>query len=370
MSQLKTLTKLESYLLGLLASSANNNPFDKFRDNELTDEEWDDLIKIASWQGIAAIICSQIEKLPHSQLPPRTQTLNLIGLKISQQKRYNKQKDIASAFANALRSEGVKMYILKGFAYSSYYEDPSLRTCGDCDCFLVDFHNNLAFEKGNTIAQLFKANIDYEHYKHSHIQIHGLMIENHEFLTDFKSTRHGRITERLLRDILIKEEGAKLFDTDMMKPNDYFNLLFLVRHAHGDFIDGGLTLRMLYDLTVMLKKVECKINWSDFYQDLSICKLTDFFNLIVGICVKYFGLSLSIAPETCKDTTLIDEVLYDTIRGGLHIKGKESLPQKTLRILKRFKRMWHYRNLATEKYPVMIWNSFAFSSYIHRKVSI
>lgn len=56
MSQLKTLTKSESYLLGLLASSANNSPFDKFRDNELTDEEWDDLIKIASWQGIAAIM--------------------------------------------------------------------------------------------------------------------------------------------------------------------------------------------------------------------------------------------------------------------------------------------------------------------------
>lgn len=127
---------------------------------------------------------------------------------------------------------------------------------------------------------------------------------------------------------------------------------------------------MLYDLAVMLKKVECKINWSDFYQDLSISKLTDFFNLIVGICVKYFGLSLSTVPDTYKDTALIDEVLYDTIRGGLHIKGKETLPQKTLRILKRFKRMWHYRNLATEKYPVMIWNSFAFSSYMHRKVSI
>ena len=93
-------------------------------------------------------------------------------------------------------------------------------------------YNNLAFAKGNTIAQLFKANIDYEHYKHSHIQIHGLMIENHEFLTDFRSTRQGKITERLLRNLLIKEEGAKLFDTDMMKPNDYFNLLFFIRHAH------------------------------------------------------------------------------------------------------------------------------------------
>ena len=76
------------------------------------------------------------------------------------------------------------------------------------------------------------------------------------------------------------------------------------------------------------------------------------------------------AKETTDKEALIDEVFYDTIRGGLHIKGKETLPQKTLRILKRFKRMWHYRNLATEKYPVMIWNSFAFSSYIHRKVSI
>ena len=370
MPQIKVLTKSESFLLGLLAFSANGCPLDNFRDNELTDKEWGDLIKIASWQGVAAIVCSQIERLSQGQLPSRTQILNLIKLKISQQKRYNKQKVIASTFANALESEGVKMYILKGFSYSSYYEEPSLRTCGDCDCFLVDYYNNLAFAKGNSVAQLLKANIDYKHYKHSHIQIHGFMIENHEFLTDFKSTKQGEKTERLLRNILIKEEGAKLFDTDMIKPNDYFNLLFLVRHAHGDFIDGGITLRMLYDFNVILKKVESKINWIDFYNDLSRCKLVKFFNLLVGICVKYFGLSLSTDSETCKDSTLIDEVLYDTIRGGLHIKGKESLPQKTLRILKRFKRMWHYRNLATEKYIVMIWNSFAFSSYVHRKVSI
>lgn len=92
MSQINTLTKSESYLLELLASSINDCHFDKFRDNELTDKEWGDLIKTASWQGVAAIICSQIERLPQSQLPSRTQTLNLIGLKISQQKRYNKQK--------------------------------------------------------------------------------------------------------------------------------------------------------------------------------------------------------------------------------------------------------------------------------------
>lgn len=64
---------------------------------------------------------------------------------------------------------------------------------------------------------------------------------------------------------------------------------------------------------------------------------------------------------------MVEAVLAD-IMGELpaiHVKG---LWHKTKRILRRFRRMWKFRLLASESYPRMVWNAFAFSSYMKRGV--
>ena len=74
--------------------------------------------------------------------------------------------------------------------------------------------------------------------------------------------------------------------------------------------------------------------------------------------------------ELCEDKALVEEVMEDTIAGGIHTHGVETFWRKCIRIARRFARIWHYRNLATESALCMIWNNFAFSSYMKRKIEM
>ena len=62
---------------------------------------------------------------------------------------------------------------------------------------------------------------------------------------------------------------------------------------------------------------------------------------------------------------MVEAVLADIMgeQPAIYVKG---LWHKTKRILRRFWRMWKFRLLASESYPRMVWNAFAFSSYISK----
>ena len=64
---------------------------------------------------------------------------------------------------------------------------------------------------------------------------------------------------------------------------------------------------------------------------------------------------------------MVEAVLADTMgeQPAIYVNG---LWHKVKRILRRFHRMWKFRSLASESYPRMVWNAFAFSSYVKRNV--
>ena len=66
---------------------------------------------------------------------------------------------------------------------------------------------------------------------------------------------------------------------------------------------------------------------------------------------------------------MVDDVLADIMgeQPAIYVGG---LWHKVKRILRRFHRMWKFRSLASESYPRMVWNAFAFSSYVKREVGI
>lgn len=341
----------------------------------LSKEEWKRLIRMISAHGVTALVFSQIERLPKELLPPINLLMDVLGQVECKKMRYTAQVCTAQKFAKALKDIGIDMMVLKGVAFSTYYDVPSHREFGDCDCYLV-FSENLnypkglsAFEVGNEVARQLGAKVDYEHYKHSHILFDGLMIENHEFLTDFDGTYQGKKTERLLRKAIVEDKGSLIEDTSMLCPNSHFNALFLIRHAYGDFMDGGIMLRVFYDWAMLLRREQENLNWNKLNADLEKCRLRRFADVMTAICVKFFGLTLTADGITmCSDKKLVEEVMMDTLRGDCHFKLNETFGEKCLRIIKRFKRVWHYRRLAAESVSMIIWNNFAYSSYFHRKI--
>ena len=60
-------------------------------------------------------------------------------------------------------------------------------------------------------------------------------------------------------------------------------------------------------------------------------------------------------------------ILADTFGGHPSMAG-ETFFMKCKRILRRFRRIYRFRDLADETPATLIWNAFAFSSYLHRKL--
>lgn len=134
---------------------------------------------------------------------------------------------------------------------------------------------------------------------------------------------------------------------------------------------GGMSLRMIYDWAMILRSEQGNIDWERMKNDLTDMRLLEFARVISSLCEQYFGLKITSTDVLRSESdTVVYDILLDTLRKSEHIKTDESIWQKALRILRRFKRMYHYRELATESFPMMIWNTFTFSSYLRRDISL
>lgn len=343
---------------------------------------------IAFEGGVAAIAVDGLQELcgHHPEVELELDSEGLEDLKyewfgnvFDVEDEYRSRFSLASRFASALAEKGVKCRVLKGMAFAQYYSVPEHRECGDCDVYLGE-----GWAVGNEVAVSIGGRYEFGTYKHSHLFLGDLMIENHRYLTDFNGTKQGKKIELLLERAIegsagigsgtgskgVPSDGGFIGDSALVRPNDYFNALFLIRHAHGNFMYGGLTLRMIYDWAALLKCCGRQLDWKRLYSDLDECRLRGFARLLTSLCVEYLETEVYPGMELCEDEALVEEVMEDTIAGGIHTKGVETFWKKCIRIVRRFARIWHYRHLATESVPRMIWNNFAFSSYMKRKIEM
>lgn len=343
---------------------------------------WNEVIEKAAMHGVSGLVFSVVEQLPKPLMPSREQLLRLFWVSERRKQNYKHQYRTASHFASALKAKGVEMKVLKGISFSTYYDRPELRECGDCDCYLSWIDKGSkgtsgskaganAFEVGNETILEIGGSGEFGSYKHSHLFLNGLMFENHHYITDFNGTRRGKTLELLLERALDSAPGKRIDETDMVCPCAYFNALHLIRHAQGNFISEGLILRMIYDWAMLLRAEQEHLDWHQLYVDLDACGLRQFADVMTTICVEHLGLRITAKEVTlCKDKKMVEAVLNDTLGDTIHMKQGESIGHKTLRIMARYGRFWRYSKLAIEPVPVMIWNSLAFSSFMKRDISL
>lgn len=372
------MNKPAAVLLGLLRLSLGNECSGEDM-SALTSSEWKRLVDMAFDGGVAALAVDGFQKsIGSTGSPSENEELALDSEELEDLKCEwfvsvihaevdNRRKFVqASRFAAALANMGVKCRVLKGMSFAQYYSVPEHRECGDCDVYLGE-----RWQTGNEVAVALGGRHEFGTYKHSHLFLGDLMIENHRYLTDFNGTKQGKRIERLLEQVM--DEGADagyIGKSALVRPNDQFNALFLIRHAHGNFMYGGMMLRMIYDWAALLKCCRERLEWHRLYADLDECRLRRFARLLTSLCVEYFGTEVCSGMELCEDNVLVEEVMEDTIAGGIYTKGVETFWKKCIRIARRFARIWHYRHLATESVLRMIWNNFAFSSYMKRRIEM
>ena len=331
----------------------------------LTSDEWRALYRVCVVQGVTAVVFDFVKTLPKSEAPDMALLMEWLSAATAVEQTMRRMQITAEEFAEEMERREVPVVVLKGLAFAQYYKNPLHRECGDLDCYMMGKK-----EAGDLAALELGGTMEEAGYKHSHLLFKGLTIENHRFFTDFDNTPTGMLTEQVLGE-LIQEEQTYIGDSKLSCPSANFNALFLLKHTQGHFIDEGIRMRHVLDWALFLRAKQEEVDWSKVMPMLETTRTAQFAGVMTAIAVR--SLSIEILNKDLRtlasnaEQKMVEAVLADIMgeQPPIYVNG---LWHKTKRILRRFRRMWKYRSLASESYPRMVWNAFAFSSYVKRKV--
>ena len=357
--------------------------------------EWDALYKLAKEQGVTALVFDKLESLPAEVAPPKQLMLQWFSHTLSIGKQMERKYLVAADFAERLAAANIPVVVLKGFAIAAYYPQPLHRECGDLDCYMLG-----KMAEGEAVAASFGAVVEEANYKHSHIKYKGLTIENHKYFTSFNNTARGKGTEAALKQLIFAQAPARWDNSALLRPNATFNALFLAKHALRHFIDEAICLRHIMDWALFLKAEAANVDWQLLRPHLEASRVLPFAQLLTRISQRHLGLPASTplpdwlrggcggsatASASCAGSAAAvgsstncgdgaerlarwEEMLLADTFGGHPSMAGETFLMKCKRILRRFRRIYRFRDLADETPATLIWNAFAFSSYLHRKL--
>ena len=331
----------------------------------ITSDEWWALYKMCAVHGVKAVVFDFVRQLPKSEAPDRVLLMQWLSAATGVEQTMRRMQMAAEEFAEAMEKREIPVVVLKGLAFAQYYKNPLHRECGDLDCYMMGKK-----EAGDLAALELGGTMEEAGYKHSHLLFKGLTIENHRFFTDFDNTPTGMLTEQVLGEF-IQEEQTYIGDSKLTCPSANFNALFLLKHTQGHFIDEGIRMRHVLDWALFLRAKQEEVDWSKVLPMLETTRTAQFAGVMTAIAVRCLSIEvlnkglLTLASNA--EQKMVKAVLADIMgeQPPIYVNG---LWHKTKRILRRFRRMWKYRSLASESYPRMVWNAFVFSSYVKRKV--
>lgn len=327
-------------------------------------QEWEGVYQVCRQQGVTAVTFNFVKSLPKEEAPHRALALEWFSAATGIERTLLQMQMVAEDFAKRMKEKQIPVVVLKGIAFAQYYPNPLHRECGDLDCYLMGKK-----EEGDQCTLEMGGRLEESGYKHSHLSYKGLTIENHRFFTDLKNTPRSFLTERHLKE-LMQEDCTSLGNTSLLSPSLNFNALFLLKHAQGHFIDEGIRMRHVLDWALFLRKEQDHADWERLLPMMEDAHLTRFAGVMTAISVKHLNIDVrhkdlkALAEDA--EPGMVNAVLADIMgeQPEIYVAG---FWHKTKRITRRFRRMWKFRTLASESYTRMVWNSFAFSSYVKRK---
>lgn len=348
----------------LLRAAIGTEPY---LERPLTSDEWRAMYRDCVVQGVTAVVFDFVKTLPKSEAPDMALLMEWLAATTGVEQTMRRMQIKAEEFAEEMGKREIPVVVLKGMAFAQFYPNPLHREYGDLDCYMMGKK-----EEGDKITVELGGAMEEAGYKHSHLSYKGLTIENHRFFTDFDNTLTGILTEQVL-DELMQEEHTNIGNSKLRCPSANFNALFLLKHAQGHFIDEGIRIRHVLDWALFLKAKQDEVEWSRMLTILETTLTARFASVMTAIAVQYLHIDIHnkslLALAKSAEQGMINAVL-DDIMGEQPAIYVDGLWHKAKRILRRFWRMWRFRSLASESYTRMVWNAFAFSSYMNREVVI
>lgn len=321
----------------------------------------DRLLGILTDQGVLCVAFDGLERMVAAlgrDGVPKGFVLQLYALKAQVMQGMESKRSLICRFAEKMKPH--KAIVLKGIGFASYWPNPLYREYGDFDCYFGE-----GFGEVNAKAEAVGARVEHGTHKHSHILYRGLMIENHQNLTDYDGSRIGDFTEKTLYALLNGQKAEKLDIGELYSPNELFTACFMLKHAQGHFMSEGIELRHFLDWIFFVDKVGGGFDWDRFDCLLDEMRVRRFADMVFSYCETRLGWKSPHAYNPVPEELLarVDDFVFS---------GKSDVLNRNpfyilRRFAKRFCRAWHFRSLNSISFLHYLWTSIAYASIFDRK---
>jgi len=293
---------------------------------------WQEVMDVASQQGVMGVCFDAIELLPASARPDMDSLMDWLGQTSYMETCYEEHLKVVRDLAAFYSSIGVRMMLLKGYGLSHYWPKANHRPVGDIDIFLYGKWQ----EADRLIHEKLGIEVDNGHHHHSVFTFEGVMVENHYDFINVHSHRSNVWIEQMFKEMA--SGGFEVADgkiDNLYYPSPTLNALFVARHNAIHFASEKMTLRQLLDWAFMVKACHQVIDWRDFWEKVTLMGMLDFVLVMNEICVKQFGLFAedfhepsSVARKNGLAARMLTDI-FEPEDTGEHLKGLAYLKHRT-----------------------------------------
>ena len=277
--------------------------------------EWEDILRLAKEQSVYFTVLYSIKRMSACNMEP-----------VRKNELFSELQTVAvSSFARRImtmkllqefESSGIRVVLLKGYAIAALYDSPDSRISGDVDIYIAT--------KDEKKAQNFLRERGFEVLPRDKRSHHAVCFHPEMGYLEL----HTSLYDDIVADVWFRQRGKKKFIEEQYEQiisddGTYYtlgqtdNLIFLALHMIKHFIENGMSLRLIMDLSLSYRANRDERNLSRFWKVMEELEYVYLIRTVLCIATEYFHLSIPHIPD-CSDVKKADmiAVLDDLEMGG------------------------------------------------------
>ncbi len=272
---------------------------------------------------------------------------------------YDKNLEVLKELLAFFKVNDIEALVINGVVSGQMFRHPSHRQYGDIDIYLGADYN-----RGNKLIAKLGINVDVVNSNYSTFKFRGVNVRNHRCFL-FNQFRHRIITKQDKKiDKQLVKYLEKGYDTinignfELKTPNPEFMLLYLTRHLVLHFLEYGIYLRHLSDLTLFIEKYKDSIDFAKMEKIFKKNHILKLFSSFISICKTDLGLELDLSLKEDRRLTkkIINDMFFNKYRVFEKSKQKSmrSFGRYFLRMSYLFSSKWKYDHIQRGLYLRML----------------
>jgi hypothetical protein len=320
--------------------------------------EWKWVFSTLSMHGLAAYVYDAVERMPEDVRPPKEVLLKFISANMACTQSYGKLKGLSAKIDQVVRDAGVKCLLLKGLSLAEYYPRPEARKFLDIDLYAPGAEAR--------VDEAFAAKgveIDTDFYRHSHMTLGGILVENHHCLLDVRGRKRLAELDADLKAMALVHLAS--FDgPGLYFPDARFSLIFNLHHAMSHFVYEGISFKFLVDWIYFLRRERELLSTDQTASSLRTHGLMKFAGVMSAVSVNHLGLSVDDVPECIRmemstlKPEVVDRFVDDLFRPYEQIHQKNIIAERLHSVRRIIKAAWKPKEFLGQSAVGFVWDKF------------